>query len=224
MAFSALCVIAFVVFTSLGIWQIQRRAWKLDLIAAIDSRIHASATDAPGPQSWPQLSAEHDAYRHVRIEGAFLGTPPVLVQAVTELGPGYWVMSPLHAARGFTILINRGFVAQDDKDRVAPPPTDATVTGLLRMTEPGGGFLRKNDPDAGRWYSRDVAAIAKVMNVPDAAPYFVDADTALSGPGQPFGGLTVVNLPNNHLVYVITWFALAAMAAAAWVKVMRNKA
>jgi surfeit locus 1 family protein len=97
------------------------------------------------------------------------------------------------------------------------PKGPVTVTGLLRITEPKGGFLRHNDPAAQRWYSRDVDAIAAQLNLAQAAPYFIDADTALDGPGQPRGGLTVVEFPNNHLVYCITWFALALMlAGGAW--------
>ena len=47
------------------------------------------------------------------------------------------------------------------------------------------------------------------------APYFIDADAA-SSPGkdparEPVGGLTMLNFPNNHLTYAITWYALALM-------------
>jgi surfeit locus 1 family protein len=45
------------------------------------------------------------------------------------------------------------------------------------------------------------------------APYFVDAQGAASG--WPRAGLTVVRFRNDHLVYALTWFALAAMMAAA---------
>jgi surfeit locus 1 family protein len=37
--------------------------------------------------------------------------------------------------------------------------------------------------------------------------------------GQPVAGLTVVSFHNNHLVYAITWYALALMVlgAALWI-------
>ncbi len=223
-AFAVGCALSFFVFTALGIWQIQRRTWKLNLIAAIDARIHASAVEAPGPDAWPALNAAHDAYRRVRVEGTFADTPPARVQAVTELGPGYWVMSPFRSAQGFTVLINRGFVPQDDKDHVPAPMAQAVVTGLLRISEPGGGFLHKNDPADGRWYSRDVAAIALTMGLGETAPYFIDADASSRGAGQPAGGLTVVDLPNNHLIYVFTWFGLAAMAGIAFIRIVQRNA
>jgi surfeit locus 1 family protein len=86
-----------------------------------------------------------------------------------------------------------------------------TVTGLLRISEPGGGFLRNNDPTADRWYSRDVEAIARSRGIKDVAPYFIDADASADPRALPVGGLTVISFPNNHLIYAITWFGLAFM-------------
>jgi surfeit locus 1 family protein len=88
------------------------------------------------------------------------------------------------------------------------------VTGLLRMSEPGGAFLRANDPVADRWFSRDVAAIAATRGLPQTAPYFIDAERSPGKTGLPVPGLTVRSFSNNHLVYAITWSILALMAAA----------
>jgi len=85
------------------------------------------------------------------------------------------------------------------------------VTGLLRISEPHGGFLRANQPAARRWYSRDVAEIVKASGVTQAAPYFIDADATPNAGGWPRGGLTVIHFANSHLVYALTWFGLAAM-------------
>ena len=111
------------------------------------------------------------------------------------------------------MLVNRGFVPSKETVH-RPPPELATVTGLLRLTEPGGGFLRANDPAADRWYSRDVAAIAQARGLGPVAPYFVDADATANPGGFPVGGLTVVRFANNHLVYAVTWFILALMSFA----------
>jgi surfeit locus 1 family protein len=87
------------------------------------------------------------------------------------------------------------------------------LTGLLRISEPGGGFLRANDPGHDRWYSRDVAAIAASRHIDAIAPYFIDAGASADPAALPVGGLTVIAFPNNHLVYALTWFGLAIMAA-----------
>ncbi|WP_411966500.1 SURF1 family protein [Mesorhizobium sp. ESP-6-4] len=205
-------------FLGLGIWQLERRVWKLDLIARVDQRIHASVVDAPGPQDWSGFSAPDHEYRHVRLVGRLQGGANTLVQAVTELGGGYWVLTPMRDDRGFTVLVNRGFIPQERKvdfeRENAALASPATVEGLLRISEPGGGFLRSNDPAADRWYSRDVAAIAKARGLADVAPYFIDAE-ASGAAGWPRGGLTVVTFRNSHLIYALTWFALAGMLAMA---------
>jgi len=82
------------------------------------------------------------------------------------------------------------------------------------MSEPNGGFLRTNDPASDRWFSRDVTAIAQSRDLDKVAPYFIDAERDPSDAGPPVAGLTVIAFSNNHLVYALTWGALAALAAA----------
>ena len=120
------------------------------------------------------------------------------------------------------MLVNRGFVPSRTTDRHSPTGP-VTVTGLLRLTELDGAFLRRNDPAANRWYSRDVAAIARARGLANAAPFFIDADATPNPGGWPLGGLTVVRFRNTHLIYALTWFALAAMAAGGAVLTLRSR-
>jgi surfeit locus 1 family protein len=208
----ALTLLVVAGLVSLGVWQIERRQWKLALIEQVDRRLAAAPAPAPGPALWPRI-ARGDAYTRVTVRGSFRNDRETLVQAVTELGPGFWVLAPLVTDRGFTVLVNRGFVPTGRKSS-ARDTGPVAITGLLRISEPKGGFLRSNDPTAGRWYSRDVGAIAAAKSLGTVAPYFIDADAA-SGTGWPRGGLTVVAFPNNHLQYALTWFVMAALLAAA---------
>src|SRR4051812_22382154 len=207
---TALLLAAAFLFAALGLWQIERRSEKLALIAAVEQRVHASPVAAPGPPDWPRISSKSDAYRAVRAHGVFLHDRETLVQAVSGRGPGYWVLTPLRTDAGWTVLVNRGFVPPEDRARSVrrggEPAGAVTVTGLLRISEPGGAFLRSNDPARGRWYSRDVAAIARARRLGSVAPYFIDAGAGDGGGRQPAGGLTVVSFPNNHLNYALTWF------------------
>ena len=163
----------------------------------------------------------------MQLQGAFDHNRETLVQAVTERGAGFWVLTPLRTRQG-TVLVNRGFVPTELRDpatRAAGQAGDiVTVTGLLRANEPGGGFLRSNDPAGDRWYSRDVPAIARARGLGAVAPFFVDADATPNPGGYPLGGLTVVRFRNSHLVYAITWFALALLSVAAAVLVLRTTA
>lgn len=224
-----LAVLAFAGLFALGTWQVERRAWKLDLIERVEARVHAPPVDAPAPERWPLVSAAADEYRHVRVTGTFLHDRETLVQAATSLGGGFWVMTPMRMRDGTVVLINRGFVPQEFRSRESrakdEPSGETTVTGLLRISQPGGGFLRRNDPAAGLWYSRDVHAIAAARGLERVAPYFIDADAgpqeAFGASGAPrrwpVGGLTVVTFHNSHLVYALTWYGLALMVlGAAW--------
>lgn len=201
-------IAAMAVLVALGCWQVVRLGEKRALIAQIERRLSAPPVAAPPPTAWAGLG-RGDAYTRLRVTGRYRAGSDTFVQAVTESGAGFWVLTPLDAG-GWSILVNRGFVPADARRTLAPPPAGpVTVTGLLRVTEPGGAFLRHNDPAADRWFSRDVAAIAAKRAVPRAAPYFVDADR--TGSGWPRGGMTVVRLPNNHLIYALTWFGLALL-------------
>jgi len=232
----SIAALFFVLFMALGTWQVQRRAWKLDLMARVEQRVHAPAIPAPGPERWPNITAASDEYRHVTVTGTFLDTSQTLVQAVTDLGAGYWVLTPLQAPDGSVVLVNRGFIPADDRGRVQPGTATSTVTGLLRITEPRGAFLRHNNPGANQWYSRDVQAIGAAHGLTHVAPYFIDAEGPPQGvvPGEsavaggsgptsgssptgvlPTPGLTVIHFHNSHLVYAITWYTLALMVAIA---------
>ena len=213
-ALALLAGIVFAGFCALGTWQVVRLQWKLDLIERVEQRVHAPATAAPGPERWASVTQQTDEYRHVRLAGTYLPLFNTLVQATTELGGGFWLLTPLRLADGSTVMINRGFVKDRKGIAASTPPGVVSVEGLLRISEPAGGFLRKNDAAKQLWYSRDVAAIARSHMLTDVAPYFVDAAKAReSAPDAPVGGLTVISFHNSHLVYALTWYALALMVA-----------
>lgn len=237
-------VALFMGFIALGVWQVQRLAWKLDLIDRVAQRLVAAPSPLPPKALWPTVNAADYAYQTVRVRGVWLDDKTVLTQANTRLGPGYWVMTPLQTADGDAVLVNRGFVPQDQRaqwlghtetPQAAAMPEPVTVDGLLRMSEPGGGFLRNNNPSEQRWYSRDVAAIGQAQQLSNMAPFFIDAgipdgkaspaDWPLAAAGEwPRQGLTVVHFSNTHLVYALTWFGLALMVVGAAVLVARYEA
>ena len=220
----------FLGFIALGTWQVQRRAWKLALIERVEQRVHAAPVALPPSPEWPQVSAASHEYLPVTAQGQWLPEKTVLTQALTELGSGFWVMTPLQQADGTQVLVNRGFVPQEQRAKwLATPlsasaPTTATIQGLLRMSEPDGGFLRTNAPAEQRWYSRDIAAMGRALQLPQAAPFFIDAGlppppgsapTPVTESTWPRAGMTVVRFSNSHLVYALTWYGLALMVAGA---------
>ncbi len=184
-ALALFLLVATLVFLGLAVWQVERRSEKLALIARVETRIHAEPVTAPPPADWPAITRASDEYRRIRVTGRYLAFPGTPVKAVTERGPGYWLLAPLETDQGFAVFVNRGFVSALPAASSPAPAGKVTVTGLLRITEPGGGFLRSNDPASGRWYSRDTAALAKAEGLAGVAPYFIDA--AAVEPPEPDG-------------------------------------
>ena len=236
----ACMLLVFLGFVALGTWQVKRLFWKLDLIARVDQRVHAPAVAAPAVQDWPDVNADGQEYLHVRVNGVYLYQYTVKVQAATDLGAGYWLLTPLRAEDGALYLINRGYVTAEgalaDRQRhqgtVATSASALSVSGLLRISEPGGGFLRHNDAAADRWFSRDVQAIAARHQLNKLAPYFIDAaadpadairESQMLSAGEPIAGLTVIAFRNSHLVYAFTLYALALMTAGACFLAVRDE-
>lgn len=205
------------VLVALGDWQLQRLAWKEALIAAVESRVHAPPVEAPAEAEWPKLKPADYEYRHVRLVGVYDASRQALVfRALGNPrgrygGPGYLVMTPLRLAGGAEVLVNRGFVPQERKDAALEgvKPTETVVTGLMRASEERTWFTPADDPASGQWFTRDVDAMARAMELSRYAPFSVDADAGADPAALPEGGETIVAFPNNHLSYAMTWFGMA---------------
>lgn len=184
-------VFLFLTFASLCGWQLARLQWKLDLIERVEAKAYGPATHLPPASSWPLLDAATVEYQRVYLQGEFMPRYTVLTQAVTKYGLGYWVMTPMQVGNLGLVWVNRGFVTGGSPEQwsslLSSMPQE--LIGLMRWTEPEGGYLRKNNVHDGRWYSRDVQALSAAMSLGDiglpVAPFFVDASVQPS----PVGGL-----------------------------------
>src|SRR5690606_38466911 len=139
-------------FVALGTGQVVRLQWKLDLIERVESRVHATPVAAPAPDQWAQVAKESHEYRRVRLAGHYLYEYTAPVQALSDLGAGFWLLTPFCTEEGYIVFINRGFIpAASNKPgtyaarRAAAEPCAnggerVELTGLLRISEPGGGF------------------------------------------------------------------------------------
>jgi len=211
--FCLLCLVFFALFTSLGIWQMQRLAWKKDLISRVETRLALAPMPAPPPEQWGQITAAQNR--------------EVLVTTVSDYGSGYWLLTPLQAEDGAVVFINRGFVPMQQRDAstraLGQIEGETVVHGLMRLSEGAGFFPRRNDGAQDRWYSRELPAMAAARGLDAVAPYFIDADKTANEGGIPIGGLTVVHFRNTHLSYAITWFVLALGVGAAFIFLLRSR-
>jgi len=196
-----------VTLVALGNWQMRRLTWKLDLIEAVETRAFAPPVAAPNTGAVLE-------YQRVYLEGTYLHDDSLRIKAVTDLGPGYWLLTPLDGSEHIT-WVNRGFLPTGlDGGRITQPAGPQRVEGLLRLPKSKGTWLEKNDPGAGRWFSADLHAMNHTLGLPARTSYFVDADHTDVSHTWPRGGLTQVSFRNNHLSYALTWYAMALLLAA----------
>jgi surfeit locus 1 family protein len=210
---SIAALIVFAILCSLGVWQIGRKAWKEGLIATLDARLKAAPQPLP---SDAHLAQDADEFRRVALRVTFVPGQNALVFAAPSAfrpdvtGIGYWVLSPARRDGGNTVVVDRGFIPASQKESIPAAPAGAVdIVGVVRWPESSGLFTPAPDVAHGIWYARDLSAIASAKGWGPVAPFSIEQESPQL-PGAPRVGRVVVNLPNNHLQYVITWFGLAA--------------
>ncbi|AHG44346.1 cytochrome oxidase [Rhizobium leguminosarum bv. trifolii CB782] len=213
-----LVLIALSILISLGTWQVERLHWKEGLLADIAARQLA----APVPLAEIEAMAASGGdieYRKVTATGRYINNKERHFFATWQGQTGFYVYTPLELADGRTLLVNRGFVPYENKEpemRMQGQLTDQqTVTGLARAKLPGkpSWVVPDNDVAKNIFYWKDLDVMAESVGLEKARviPFFVDADSTPNPAGLPIGGVTQVDLPNDHLQYAFTWYGLAVV-------------
>ena len=204
----------FAVLVALGVWQLERRAWKLDLIATMQTRL--AAPEVPVAALEVEAGKGRDVgYRPTVAEGAFDYAQTLFWVGPGPHGePGYHVLTPLIPASGPPVIVDRGFVPVERKDEVSRPQGTVTVRGIARMSQPGGLFTPPAEAKEHLVFTRDVPRMAQLMALGAPAPFFIEARPGAGEPTfppvYPLAGQTQIQLRNEHLQYALTWFGLAA--------------
>ncbi|MBE0412905.1 SURF1 family protein [Yoonia sp.] len=193
------------VLISLGTWQVQRLAWKEDIIGAINARL--SAPPIPLPLS---PTEDDDEYRRVTVSGTPLGQELHVLTSGTQAGTGYRVISRFATDDGPVILLDQGLITLDAKE-AAPLTRPMQVTGTLLW--PDDQTASTPSPDLGKniWFARHVEAMADAL---DTVPVMVVAThTTPADPRITPLPINTADIKNDHLEYAITWFSLALVWA-----------
>ena len=220
--FTAAAAILFVILCGLGVWQVQRLHWKLGLIAEVTARTQAVPIPASDALALLPAAAQ---YRRVTLHGIFNHAQENYVFVTASGGDAvYHVLTPFFVEESSSgshwLMVDRGAVP---KDRLDPDSRKsgnivgtATVTGIWRTPDAAGPFTPVPDLSHRIWYSRDLVAMTRADGITLAAPVVIEADATPNPGGWPRGGQTVVDLPNNHLSYAVTWLGLAACLLGVW--------
>jgi surfeit locus 1 family protein len=215
---------AFGILIALGLWQLQRRDWKNDLI----QRFEEALAKPPVAYQPPQPNANEQAREFTRVTatGTFEDAKTVrmlvptqeAMRAKTGDGFGYLFFTPLKTGNG-VVFVNRGFVPQSLAGGTSVPPGEAAVTGILRLSVTSAWFMPAPDLAKRLFFSADLPAMAEAAGLGGAGTVvgeYIEAEPSPQAskwpnPRDPHELLAAI--PNRHLEYALTWFGLAAALA-----------
>lgn len=211
-------LIALAILISLGTWQVERLYWKEGLLADIAARRNAAPVQLADIEQMLASGTDIE-YRPVTVTGRYVNNKERHFLATWRGEAGFYVYTPLELADGRYLFVNRGFVPYENKEpemRMQGQLTgQQSVTGLARNRLPGkpSWVVPDNDIAKNIFYWKDIDAMASSdgFDASKVVPFFIDADSTPNPKGFPIGGVTEIDLPNNHLEYAFTWYGLAAV-------------
>lgn len=219
----------------LGVWQYNRRSWKIEKIKELDYKARKS-TPQPLPSQFE--NNEDLEYRRIQVRGSFdhskemfIG-PRSLIDSQggsgggvisTDVKTGWHVITPFLVENGPTILVNRGWVPREKLDpsqrsggQISGP---VDIVGIYRLNEDTSSLTPQNQVEKSTWFSRDVTGLASKLGT---EPVFLDLDLEsgryAADRGGPIGGQTRVSLRNDHVQYMLTWWGISLATTLLWLK------
>ena len=229
---AVVAAVAFAVLISLGVWQLQRKVWKENLIATLAERTSAPPSALPPPGRWQGLTPA-DEFRRVTLRADFApGREGRVYSGGAGLrddvkGQGYFAFAPARLPDGSTVVVNRGYVDNPNADAslkpLALPTTAIDIVGVLRWPEPPGWFVAPYSERQDLWFARDHRAMAARYGWGDVAPFYIEMESPAPPGGVPRPGVLTIKLRNDHLGYALTWFGLAAVLVGVFGFWMRSR-
>ena len=194
-------LIGVAILVSLTVWQVQRLAWKTEILAEIEGRIAAE------PVSLSEaLDPKVIEFASVALEGRFTGEELHVLASIKRVGAIYRVISAFETNEGQRILVDRGFIPVEAKD--APrAPVEARIVGNLRFPDETDSFTPAPDLDKNIWFVRDPLAMSEALKT-DYVFVILRETSEINPPVTPLP-VDTAGIPNDHLQYAITWFSLA---------------
>ena len=224
-------ILGVAILCALGAWQVKRLQWKEGLLARIAALQTAPAEPLDvvlnriGSVGHP--SAGQIDYVRVQADCPTLQQTPTLhLYALVGGALGHRLITtcPLAGSRFHSLLVDRGFVDEDNLAAVRPGPLlGGPIVGILRRPEPVNWISPANDPDRNDWRSRDIPLMARYLHAPSPAPVMLMLERPGAPPPGPVPAALPTDIPNNHLGYALTWFGLAAGLIGVYVASLRQQ-
>ena len=198
-----LFVILFItIFCALGTWQLYRLQWKLDLISEITSGIESK------PIEYSDTIKKN--YQRVNVKGKFDFDKQIYLYSLNDNGkPGYDVVTPFRTNKNQNVLINRGWIKKEFKDNPSiniEIDEEREIIGLLREIYKPNIFKPDNDLKNNIWFSINLEdlKVATGEQFNEFVIFLEDNEAKIPLPKK-----ISIDVPNNHLKYAITWYAIS---------------
>jgi len=219
----------FALFSSLGVWQLQRANEKRGIETRINARSTAPAMILEPPLNWMPDEVE---YQNIKVTGEFLPLGQLLIDNIIRNSkPGYDVMSALKISGTEQILlVNRGWVAQgrsrNDLPEVELPEGLQTLEGIVRT------------PSALPFVDASMTPLS--MQAPFSLWLYADLEKYRSESGLQLLPFAMLQKSDNgdgllrdwpayrakvamHIGYAIQWFAFAIIVSIIFIGLGRKR-
>jgi len=200
--FQLFVVFFITIFCVLGTWQLYRLQWKLELIQEITFGLKSSPIE--------YSNSIKKNYQRVNATGKFNFDKQIYLYSLNDSGkPGYDVITPFRTNKNENVLVNRGWIDKELKENASINPevkSEQEIVGLLRKIYKPNIFKPDNDLINNIWFSINLEDLKAVTG-----EQFYDFIIFLENNQSktPLPRKINIDVPNNHLKYAITWYAIS---------------
>ncbi len=198
-----LFVIFFItLFCALGTWQLYRLQWKLELISEITFGLDSRPIE--------YSSSIKKNYQRINVKGKFDFDKQIYLYSLNEKGkPGYDVVTPFRTNKNENVLVNRGWINKELKGSAKinlNSGIEQNIVGLLREIYKPNMFKPDNDIKNNIWFSINLEDLKKATGEQfnEFVIFLEDNQVKVPVPKK-----ISIDVPNNHLKYAITWYAIS---------------
>ena len=197
--FNIFVIFFITLFCSLGTWQLYRLQWKQDLISQISKGLKSA------PIKYSQNINKN--YQRVTLIGKYEFENQIYLYSLNDKGqPGFDVITPFETVSKENILVNRGWIKKELKNRLDLNISSKNIIGMLRYANRKNFFTPDNDIDKNIWFSINLKDVQKTTGKKfnKFIVYLEDRNINTPKPKK-----ITVDVPNNHLKYAITWYSIS---------------
>ena len=188
-----------ILFCSLGTWQLYRLEWKQNLINQISEGLKST------PIRYSQIINKN--YQKVILAGEYDFKNQIYLYSLNGKGqPGFDVVTPFETTSRENVLVNRGWIKKELKNKAEINFSSKNITGMLRQANRKNLFTPDNDLEENIWFSLNLEDVQKITGKEfnQFIVYLEDQNINIPKPKK-----ITVDVPNNHLKYAITWYSIS---------------